>query len=64
VLPDDHTGPGAVVVVCDPLFADVVGAACGGPAEAAWAAEHGVTAPIVDRFDAGSRRVITVYGAP
>jgi hypothetical protein len=58
------SGDGAIVLVCDPLFADVVGASCGGPAEDAWAAEHGVTTPVADRFDAGSRRVITVYAAP
>ncbi len=29
-----------IVIVCDPLFDDVVGAACGGPAEDAWIAAN------------------------
>jgi hypothetical protein len=51
------------VVVCDPLFEEVVGAACGGPAEDAWRiATPGLPKLILaNRFDAGSRRVISVY---
>jgi len=56
--------PETAVVVCDPLFADVVGAACDGPAETAWANAHGVTLPLELRLDAGSRRVISVYATP
>ncbi len=56
--------PGMAVVVCDPLFDGVVGAPCGGPAEAAWSTAHGVATPPVDRFDAGPRRVVSVYAAP
>ena len=65
-LPADQAvrRPGRVVVVCDPLFNDVVGAACGGPAEDALLAGRGVSGlGLLDRFDAGSRRVISVYGA-
>ena len=65
-LPDGTSGApaGTLVVVCDPLFDDVVGAACGGPAEDAllagrWRSGLG----LIDRFDAGSRRVISIYGA-
>ena len=59
----DYEGAAYVVVVCDPLFDEVVGAPCGGPAEDAWIA----TAPrmpsvtLVDRFEAGPRRVLSVY---
>jgi hypothetical protein len=49
------------IVVCDPLFDEVVGAPCGGPAEAAWAAASAPGSRVVERFDAGSRRVISVY---
>lgn len=64
---------GMAVVVCDPLFEEVVGSPCGGPAEDAWVAEvagaasgGGVGLRLVDRFEAGTRRVISVYatGAP
>lgn len=56
--------PPAAVVVCDPLFEEVVGLACGGPAEAAWAGDVGLALPLADRFEAGPRRVISVYAAP
>ena len=50
------------VVVCDPLFEKVVRLDCGGPAEDAWAAAFGYPGiRLVDRFDAGTRRVISVY---
>ena len=59
-------GSGTVtVVVCDPLFDDVVGMPCGGPAEDAWAADHaaGQTGALrlTGRFEAGPRRVISIY---
>ncbi len=57
------TAAPAVVVVCDPLFDDVVGAPCGGPAEAAWAGSTGMELALSDRFDAGPRRVISIYQA-
>jgi len=59
-------GPaGAAVLVCDPLFDEVVGAPCGGPAEDAWLAANagGTDLRLVDRFEAGPRRVISVYAA-
>ena len=56
------TPGGPLVVVCDPLFNEVVGAACGGPAEDALLAAGGAAVmDLLDRFDAGSRRVISVY---
>ena len=56
------TPGGPLVVVCDPLFNEVVGAACGGPAEDALLAAGGAAGmDLLDRFDAGSRRVISVY---
>ncbi len=59
-------GSGTVtVVVCDPLFDAVVGMPCGGPAEDAWAADHaaGQTGALrlTGRFEAGPRRVISIY---
>ena len=62
--PGATEGAGHVVVVCDPLFDEVVGAPCGGPAEDAWvAATPGLPALVlVDRFEAGSRRWLSVYG--
>jgi len=56
-------GAAAVVLVCDPLFDEVVGAACGGAAEDLWmAAEPGRSGwALVERFDSGSRRVISIY---
>jgi hypothetical protein len=71
LLPGEADGPagiagaGVAILVCDPLFDEVVGAACGGPAEDAWlAALPGVpNLRLVDRFGAGPRRVISVYAA-
>jgi 4-amino-4-deoxy-L-arabinose transferase-like glycosyltransferase len=56
------TGVGVLtVVVCDPLFDDAMGAACDGAAEDRWAA--GVQPPphLLDRFDAGTRRIVSIY---
>jgi hypothetical protein len=60
---EPEPGAAALVLVCDPLFDAVVGAACGGPAEAQWmAAEPGRAGwALAKRFDAGSRRVISIY---
>ena len=60
---DSKPGPAtSVVVVCDPLFDDVVGAPCGGAAEEAWLAAEGRDGlGLVDRFEAGPRRTISVY---
>jgi hypothetical protein len=78
LLPEDvdvTTGIGEAeiaVVVCDPLFEDVVGVPCGGPAEDAWATavdtgpgagagEQQAGLRLVDRYAAGPRREISVY---
>ena len=65
VLPAVAAGTsGVVAIVCDPVFDEVVGAACGGAAEDAWLARSGrADLGLVDRFDAGPRRVISVYAA-
>ena len=65
VLPAVAAGTsGVVVIVCDPVFDEVVGAACGGAAEDAWLARAGRTdLGLVDRFEAGPRRLISVYAA-
>ena len=55
--------PTTAVVVCDPLFSDAVGAPCGGPAESAWLAATAPGFELADRFDAGPRRVISIYAA-
>jgi 4-amino-4-deoxy-L-arabinose transferase-like glycosyltransferase len=57
----DPASASNVVIVCDPLFDDVVGAACGGPAEDAWIAASAPGATLLDRFEAGARRVLSVY---
>ena len=46
-----------LVVACDRLFEDVVGAACGGPAEDAIAG----SGSLIDRFDLSPRTSISVY---
>ncbi len=55
--------PPVAVVVCDPLFADATGAACGGPAESAWLATSAPSLVLADRFAAGPRRTISVFRA-
>ena len=51
-----------LVVTCDRLFERAVGAACGGPAEMAVAAQLGFPgARLVDRIEDGPRRVICVF---
>ena len=55
--------PGGVIIVCDPLFEDLMGARCGGAAELAYATEAGTGRVPLDRFSAGARRVITVLPA-
>ena len=52
----------ALVIVCDSLFETAIGAACGGPAEAAVAPPGSYGAPI-DRFKAAPRQTISVYRA-
>ena len=52
---------GALVVICDSLFEAVVGAACGGPAEAAAVDPSGRFPNLADRFEAAPGRTISVY---
>jgi 4-amino-4-deoxy-L-arabinose transferase-like glycosyltransferase len=49
----------SLVVICDSLFEAVIGAPCGGPAEAALVSP-GAGEPI-DRFEAAPGRVISIY---
>ena len=53
--------PAGWVLLCDDLFHEVTGAACGGPAEDAQAAADGF-GPRLDRFEAAPGRWISVYG--
>ena len=51
-----------VTVLCDALFEEVVGLACGGPAEEARMEELGIAAgPLVTRFEAAPGRWISIY---
>lgn len=54
---------GAVVVVCDRLFEGVIGATCGGPAEAAALGSRSAGLTLRDRFDASPGTSISVYVA-
>jgi 4-amino-4-deoxy-L-arabinose transferase-like glycosyltransferase len=49
----------ARIVLCDELFRDAIGAACGGPAEDALAAP--LALKLIDRFEAAPGRWISVY---
>ncbi len=67
VKADTGTGPieatsGTIVVICDALCEPVIGAACGGPAEATVAPPDRFGEP-VDRFEAAPGRTISVYRA-
>ena len=55
---------GVVTIVCDPLFDATTGAACGGPAEERWMADAYPpgTMQLAERFKAGDRRIISIYG--
>ena len=62
---DPEADPRALVLLCDDLFADANGAACGGPAEAGMTPDDGATGrwgPLLDRFEAHPGRWISVYG--
>jgi len=61
---DGADPPTRVTIVCDPLFADVVGAACGGPAETAWLRGRGLDLPLLGVAEEGSRRIVSSYGTP
>ena len=51
----------ALVIICDRLFEPAIGAACGGPAEAAVVASRSAGLTLRDRFDASPRTSISVY---
>ena len=53
---------GALVIVCDSLYATAIGAPCGGPAEAIVAPPERFGEPL-DRFEAAPGRTISVYRA-
>ncbi|HEX7346772.1 MAG TPA: glycosyltransferase family 39 protein [Candidatus Limnocylindrales bacterium] len=50
-----------VVILCDQLFRDAIGADCGGPAEEAYARTHRLGNAPTDRFEAHPGRWISVY---
>ncbi len=58
---DRRPTPGTVarIVLCDDLFHEVIGAACGGPAEDALAGVAGLR--LVDRFEAAPGRWVSIY---
>jgi 4-amino-4-deoxy-L-arabinose transferase-like glycosyltransferase len=51
----------ALVVLCDDLFHESIGAACGGAAEDALATSKGTSAALQDRFEAAPGRWVSVY---
>jgi 4-amino-4-deoxy-L-arabinose transferase-like glycosyltransferase len=59
--PPAPANAGAVVLVCDRLFEEAIGAPCGGPAETAWAARWASGSVLADRFDASPRTAISIY---
>jgi hypothetical protein len=62
VTPVEVSAARRVVVVCDDTFREVVGAACGGPAEAAALERAGITGSVLrDRFAPAPGRTLSVY---
>jgi hypothetical protein len=57
--------PAALILLCDDLFRDAIGAPCGGPAEASVTPDSGSSTwgPLLDRFEAHPGRWVSVYGA-
>lgn len=54
-----------LVIACDRLFEEVIGNACGGPAEARHLGRltgEGVIPALIERFDQSPRVVISIYG--
>ena len=65
----DETSAAALVIVCDALFEEAIGAPCGGPAEDASLTARpftpsGGTPTLADRFEAAPGRTISVYLVP
>jgi hypothetical protein len=58
--------PVALVLLCDQLFAESIGADCGGPAERSIVPDTGGIqwGPLLDRFEAHPGRWVSVYGPP
>jgi hypothetical protein len=50
-----------VVMACDRLFRDAIGADCGGPAEDAAMVGLGGAWSLVERFDLSARTSISIY---
>jgi 4-amino-4-deoxy-L-arabinose transferase-like glycosyltransferase len=62
MTPVEAPGASRLVVICDDLFQQVVGASCRGPAETAALARAGIARPVlVDRFSPAPGRTISVY---
>jgi 4-amino-4-deoxy-L-arabinose transferase-like glycosyltransferase len=59
LLPTDAV----LVVMCDQLFHEAIGAECGGPAEDARAKDSALGASVADRFEAAPGRWVTIYAA-
>jgi 4-amino-4-deoxy-L-arabinose transferase-like glycosyltransferase len=53
--------PAAVVLLCDQLFRDAIGADCGGPAEGKVLADQN---QLIDRFEIAPGRWISIYAPP
>lgn len=53
--------PDAVVLLCDQLFRDSIGADCGGAAEDAFARVNDVAGGLLDRFEAAPGRWMSIY---
>jgi hypothetical protein len=56
---------GGLVLLCDELFRDAIGAPCGGSAERSVAPDPGGGGwgPLLDRFEAAPGRWVSVYRA-
>jgi hypothetical protein len=54
-------GADALVLVCDGLYEEAIGAACGGPAEDAAVGPSDRFARLVDRWEAAPGRWLSVY---
>ncbi|MEO5966114.1 MAG: hypothetical protein ABIR11_11665, partial [Candidatus Limnocylindrales bacterium] len=58
-------GPRLLIIVCDPVLEPIIGAACGGAAESAWLAVHGLVAqPSGTVTPTGPRRVTSTWRVP
>jgi flagellar biosynthesis protein FliQ len=62
--PSGSSAYAGLVLLCDDLFAEPIGARCGGPAESTVAPEAGGSewGRLLDRFEAAPGRFVSVYG--